>query len=166
LLKNRPARPKWRTLLAPVPGGPIFVPMRGNPQQADINAAINLGLRTIAAPENYEIHVRLRSKREGDKFFVRVENLREKARWKTNKFEIKPPEGESLTSLLTENYPNFFTDVGSVANYDRAEISGKRGFASGRGLWGTINQNDWSRIEELNRARIGKWERGDDDIPM
>jgi hypothetical protein len=166
LLKNRPARPKWRTLLAPVAGGPIFVPMRGNPQQADINAAINLGLRTIAAPESYEIHVRLRSKREGDKFFVRAENLREKARWKTDKHEIKPPEGESLASLLTENYPNFFTDVGSVANYDRAEISGKRGFASGRGLWGTINQNDWSRIEELNRARIEKWERDGDDIPM
>jgi hypothetical protein len=166
LLKNRPARPKWRTLLAPVAGGPIFVPMRGNPQQADINAAINLGLRTIAAPENYEIHVRLRSKREGDKFFVRAENLREKARWKTDKHEIKSPEGESLASLLTENYPNFFADVGSVANYDRVEISGKKGFASGRGLWGTINQKDWPRVEELNRARIEKWERGDDDIPM
>jgi hypothetical protein len=166
LLKNRPARPKWRTLLAPVAGGPIFVPMRGNPQQADINAAINLGLRTIAAPENYEIHLRLRSKREGDRFFVRAENLREKARWKTDKHEIKPLEGESLASLLTENYPNFFADIGAVASFDRAEISSRRGFASGRGLWGTINQNDWQRVEELNRARIQKSERGDDNIPM
>jgi hypothetical protein len=166
LLKNRPARPKWRTLLAPIAGGPIFVPMRGNPQQADINAAINLGLRTIAAPENYEIHLRLRSKRDGDKFFVRAENLREKARWKADKHEIKPTEGESLAALLTENYPNFFADIGSVANFDRAEISGKGGFASGRGLWGTINQNDWQRVAELNRARIQKWEHGDDNIPM
>ncbi len=166
LRENRPARPKWRTLLAPMAGGPIFVPMRGNPQQADINAAINLGLRTIAAPENYEIHLRIRSKREGDKFFVRAENLREKARWKTDKHEIKPPEGESLSGLLTENYPNYFADVGSVASFDRAEISGKRGFASGRGLWGTVNQRDWQRVEELNRARIQKWERGDDDVPM
>lgn len=166
LRENHPARPKWRTLLAPVAGGPIFIPMRGNPQQADINAAINLGLRTIAAPENYEIHLRLRSKREGDKFFVRAENLREKARWKMDKHEIKSPEGESLAGLLTENYLNFFADVGSVADFDRAEISGKKGFASGRGLWGTINRNDWRRVEELNRARIQKWERGDDDIPM
>src|SRR5262249_34864240 len=89
LRENRPARPKWRTLLAPMAGGPIFIPMRGSPQQADINAAINLGLRTIASPENYEIHVRLRSKREGDRFFVRAENLREKARWKVDKHEIK-----------------------------------------------------------------------------
>ncbi len=166
LRENRPARPKWRTLLAPMAGGPIFIPMRGNPQQADINAAINLGLRTIAAPENYEIHVRLRSKREGDKFIIRAENLREKARWKTVKHEIKPPDGESLSGLLTENYPNFFADVGSVATFDRAEISGKKGFASGRGLWGTINQHDWQRVEELNRARIQKWGRNnDDDVP-
>ena len=52
LLKNRPARPKWRTLLVPLRGGPIFVPMRGKPFQADINAAINLGLRALAAPDN------------------------------------------------------------------------------------------------------------------
>jgi hypothetical protein len=165
LRAKNPARPKWRTLLAPVAGGPIFVPMRGNPQQADINAAINLGLRAIAAPENAEIHVRLRSKRDGDRFFVRAENLREKARWKTDKHEIKSPEGESLAGLLSENYPNFFADVGSVANFDRAEISGKGGFASGRGLWGTIKQQDWPRVEKINRARIEKWERGDDDIP-
>ncbi|MEO5803119.1 MAG: type V CRISPR-associated protein Cas12b [Verrucomicrobiota bacterium] len=166
LLKNRPARPKWLTLLAPVAGGPIFIPMRGNPQQADINAAINLGLRAIAAPENGEIHVRLRSKREGDKFFVRAENLREKARWKTDKHEIKPTKGESLAGLLTENYPNFFADICSVANFDQAEVSGMKGFASGRGLWGTINQHDWQRVEEINRARICKFKRGDDNVPM
>ena len=166
LLKNRPARPKWRTLFAPMAGGPIFIPMRGSPQQADINAAINLGLRTIASPENYEIHVRLRSKREGDRFFVRAENLREKARWKADKHEIKLPDGESLSGLLTENYPNFFADVGSVATFDRAEISGTKGFASGRGLWGTINQGDWRRVKGLNDARIQKWERGEDDVPM
>jgi hypothetical protein len=165
LLKNRPARPKWRTLLAPVAGGPIFVPMRGNPQQADINAAINLGLRAIAAPENSEIHVRLRSKRDGDKFFVRAENLREKARWKKDKPEIKPPRGESLAGLLTENYPNFFVDFGAVAHFDRAEISGTRGFSSGRGLWGTINQCDWQRVDEINRARIQKREDEEDKIP-
>ena len=68
LLKNRPARPKWRTLLAPQRGGPIFIPMRGKPLQADINAAINLGLRAIAAPDNHEIHLRVRSERKGDKF--------------------------------------------------------------------------------------------------
>ena len=167
LLENRPARPKWRTLLAPVAGGPIFIPMRGKPQQADINAAINLGLRTIAAPENHEIHLRLRSKREGDKFFIRAENLREKARWKASPPEISIPNEKSCAELLTEARPNFFADVGNVADFDRAEIIGLPcAAASGRGLWGTINRCDWQRVEEINRARIDKCERGNDDVPM
>ncbi len=166
LLKEDSARPKWRTLLAPVAGGPIFVPMRGNPFQADINAAINLGLRAVAAPENHEIHLRLRSRRDGEKFYVRAENLREKARWKTEKHEIKAVDGQSLAGLLNDSYPNFFADIGAVANFERAEISGNKGFSSGRGLWGAIKQNDWQRVDEINCARIQKWARGDDDIPM
>jgi hypothetical protein len=167
LLKNRPSRPKWRTLLAPVAGGPIFVPMRGKPQQADINAAINLGLRAIAAPENAEIHLRIRSKREDDKFFVRAENLREKARWGTGSREIVITNEKNRPELLTEARPNFFADCGNVASFDRADISGlTRPVASGRGLWGSINQRDWQRVEEINRARIEKLERGNDDIPM
>ena len=167
LMENRPARPKWRTLLAPVAGGPIFVPMRGKPQQADINAAINLGLRAIAAPENVEIHLRIRSKREDDKFFVRAENLREKARWGADSREIIIANEKSRTELLAEARPNFFADFGSVASFDSAKVSGLAcTIASGRGLWGTINQRDWQRVEEINRVRIQKWEHGNDDLPM
>lgn len=156
LLANRPARPKWRTLLAPAAGGPLFVPMRGKVQQADINAAINLGLRAIAAPEAGDIHVRIRSERKGEKFFVRAENLREKARWGATPPEIFIPDGKSRAELLTEARPNFFADLVRVANFDRAEVSGQSGFASGRGLWGTINQHDWLRINTLNNERLGK----------
>src|SRR5690606_4151352 len=164
--ERRPCRPKWRTLIAPLEGGPIFVPMKGKCQQADINAAINIGLRAIAAPENREIHFRIRSERKGDKFFVRTDNLREKARWGTKPVEIVIPDKKHRTELLTEAHPLFFVDVGGVAKFDHAEIGGERRFASSRGIRGTINQLDWKRCEEINRARIEKWEHGDDDVPM
>jgi hypothetical protein len=158
LLANCPARPKWRTLLAPVAGGPLFVPMRGKVQQADINAAINLGLRAIAAPDNPAIHLRIRSERKGEKLLVRAENLREKARWGATAHEIVIPDATSRAALLTEAHPNFFADIGRVANFDRAEIDGEHGFASGRGLWGTIknNQKDWLRVNTLNNDRLEK----------
>jgi hypothetical protein len=156
LLANHSARPKWRTLLAPVAGGPLFVPMRGNVQQADINAAINLGLRAIAAPETADIHIRIRSERKGEKFYVRAENLREKARWK-EKTEIVIPNDKHNAELSTEAHPNFFFDAGKIAKFDRAEIpAGQLSFASGRGLWGTINQKDWLRVNTLNNDRLEK----------
>lgn len=70
--KNRPC-PK-RTLLVPISGGPVFVPVVDKAHgtelqpaivQADINAAINLGLRAIADPRLWTIHPRLRTGREG-----------------------------------------------------------------------------------------------------
>ena len=171
LLAEQPKRPKWRTLLAPVAGGPIFVPMRGNPFQADINAAINLGLRAIAAPENGAIHLRVRSEHKGNEFRVRADNIREKARWGKKPPEITIPNLNHHEDLLAEARPNFYTDLGGVADFDKAEILDQKNFASGRGIWGTIKGNewregkDWLRVEEINRARIQKWERGEDDIP-
>ncbi len=167
LLANRPARPKWRTLLAPQQLGPIFVPMRGNPMQADINAAINLGLRAIAAPEADHIHIRFRAARDGETFVVRAENAREKARWKEGAPEIFIAEDAEREKLLAEARVNFFADIGSVAAFDKATLQGSNfAVASGRGLWGTIRQCDWQRCEEINRARVEKLESAGDEIPM
>jgi hypothetical protein len=145
----------------------------GNPFQADINAAINLGLRAIAAPETSEIHLRIRSENKSGQFLVRADNIREKARWKGSKPpEIIIPDEKHRADLLAEARPNFYADLGGVADFDKVEVSGQQNFASGRGLWGTIKGNerregkDWLRVEEINRARIQKWERGNDDIPM
>lgn len=65
------------TLLVPQAGGPIFVPIVGSVDdadlqpkivQADINAAVNLGLRAIADPRVWSIHPRMRTQRvSGDK---------------------------------------------------------------------------------------------------
>ena len=198
--KANPARPKWRTLLAPVAGGPIFIPAsdmewfdRKNRKtgriekvwgfkpiggsrpvvaQADINAAINLGLRAIAAPDTSDIHLRIRAKREGEKFVVRADNKREKARWGDKLVKADVLKESERKKLLADAHLNFFADLSGVAEYDQAEIAGEKGFASGRGIWGTIKGNerhmgkDWLRVEEINRARIQKWERGGDDVPM
>ncbi|HOW67798.1 MAG TPA: type V CRISPR-associated protein Cas12b, partial [Candidatus Paceibacterota bacterium] len=63
---------KPRTLLAPLGSGNVFVPIVGEISgsavapgvvQADINAAINLGLRAIADPRLWDVHPRLRTLR-------------------------------------------------------------------------------------------------------
>lgn len=65
-----------RTLLAPLGSGNMFVPIVGEVKaadlppvvvQADVNAAINLGLRVIADPQLWEIHPRVRTKRPEEK---------------------------------------------------------------------------------------------------
>ncbi len=100
LLKAKVDRPRWRTLTAPAANGNLFVPMRGNVQQADINAAINIGLRALAAPDNHEIHLRIRSVRDGDKITVRAENVRENARWSQGRpaIEVLPQTKEALAT--------------------------------------------------------------------
>jgi len=198
----RSVRPKWRTLLAPVVGGPIFVPAsavelgeRKNPKtgktesvvgysevggrrpvvgQADINAAINLGLRAIAAPDADDIHLRIRAKREGESFVVRAENAREKARWKDKAGKIAVPNEADRKKLLADAHLNFFADAGKVADYDEAVIDRTKGYASGRGIWGTIkNGKDWKRVQGINAARVkscgltppAEWESDADELP-
>lgn len=181
-------RPKWRTLLAPMAGGPIFIPASetewvsepnrktGKPErtlkfkkvgacrpvvaQADINAAINLGLRALAAPDTGDIHLRIRAQREAETFLVRAENLREKARWSDKPPEVAVQDLADRKKLLADARLNFFADIGSVANYDRAKIGDVPGYASGRGIWGTIKGNewhkgkDWLRVNALNNNRL------------
>ena len=208
LLAAKPERPKWRALLAPVAGGPIFIPAsateryeRKSPKtgkmepairfaevnghrpvvaQSDINAAINLGLRALAAPETGDIHLRIRAARDGETFSVRAENLREKARWGAKPPKIHVPDDGDRKKLLTDARLNFFADVGGIAEFDLAEIDNGKGFASGRGIWGTIKSDvwkdgqwqmakDWLRCQEINAARVARWKserEAEDDVPM
>ena len=162
-----------RTLLAPISGGPIFVPMEGCAMQADLNAAVNLGLRAIAEPGNHEIHLRIRSERHENGFRVRVGNAREKARWMANSPQIRLLRDQDRSALVGEGHPNFFADFGKVAAFDIAQIDGfPVQIASGRGIWGTVNQRAWFRVNQLNNDRLEKWGFGRplveevDDIPM
>ncbi len=158
---NQPFRPKWRTLLAPQQLGPIFVPAVGKPLQADINAAINIALRAIASPDVDDIHLRIRAARSGDKFVVRAENTRERARWGSAEAEIGLPTGagakeiEERRSLLTEARVNFFFDPASVAAFDHGKVrDAKLAVTSGRGLWGTLRREEWAIVGKINNDRL------------
>ena len=153
-----------RTLLAPIAGGPVFVPLGEAPaMQADLNAAINIALRGIAAPDCHAIHQRLKTERTKNGLQLRRKTKREKARW--------PDSAPALTiqsgGAETDRTPNLFIDVGQLADFDKAQLAGiALPFATGRGLWTAVKRRAWSRCDQLNRARIAKWQSAGDDIPM
>jgi len=165
-------RPKWRTLLAPMTVGPIFVPICdriANPDhkklqpvlvQSDINAAISIGLRAIADPRLWNIYPRLRTERveKGDGLIAREKRkYGEKVKKPLNISEqAKPSKGDS-------RQPNFFFDVADCAKWGHATIEdpldGKSvKLVSGKALWSTVKEQQWSRVEEINRRRIAAWE--------
>lgn len=154
---------KPRKLLAPLAGGPIFVPMAGKEAQADINAAINLGLRAVAAPEALEIHHKIRTEKAGESVLKPlIRSKREKARWENARVVFEFGEGVKL-----ERNSNCFPLVGFVADFEVCEADGRL-FATGKGLWGSIKKKQWNRVHELNQERIRRWRQKGllDDIPM
>jgi IS605 OrfB family transposase len=149
-------RNPWRTLYVPQYGGNLFISAAGNggPVQADINAAINLGLRAIAAPDCHEIHWRIRLDREVEDYRPRRKSKREEARWKSTPknamfvFNKQPP-----TDLK-----DAFVDILNVADYDHCRLDGlSLRLAGGRGFWDTVNKMEWNRCMALNAVRLNKW---------
>jgi len=159
------AKKPLRTLLAPSPGGPIFIPIGEAPaMQADLNAAINIALRGLAAPAQHDIHHRIRTERSGKTLRLRTSSKREKARWPDSPLVLSLP----ADSAKTERTPNLFADLANVSFKDeRATLTGiATPFATGRGLWAAIKQRAWDRCAGLNDRRINKWRDSKDDIPM
>lgn len=148
-----------RTLLAPIAGGPIFVPLGEAPaMQADLNAAINIALRGLAAPDCHDIHHRIRTERKKSTLILRQTSQREKARWGN-----PPPSLDFAGSTsVSERTPNLFFDVAQVGFADQRVVIGKLAetFATGAALWTAVKQQAWPRCAELNRARLARWERG------
>ncbi|HVU34128.1 MAG TPA: type V CRISPR-associated protein Cas12b [Opitutaceae bacterium] len=173
-----------RTLLAPQPGGPVFVtanpvphpapsPSRRDradgdvlPMQADINAAANLAFRAIAHPGCADLHHRLRTQRKaGSKKSSDTYSTRETRRFGKEGAAIQLRPGDSMPK---ERNSNLFIDRYSVADFGRARLPDDRPdefpYASGPGLWKKVNDREfqWRRCAEINRRRL---ERGD-DVPM
>jgi hypothetical protein len=186
---SRSAHP-CRTLLAPQPGGPMFVtakpirhpapsksknaggrPRLGGgdvlPQQADLNAAINLALRAVAHPSCAGIHHRLRTERkkavrgETDTFTVK-----ESRRFGKEKPAVEVKPGDYMPK---ERNPNLFYDPHGAAEFGRARIADDdhKGYpyASGPGIWKTANDREkqWARCHAINRQRLLDWD--DDHLP-
>ena len=191
-----------RTALVPQASGPIFVPVSAaradgelapKVTQADINAAINLGLRAIADPKLWSIHPRLRTKRPGEgasqprkgkgarnkrpapaptKGLPTTPMLftREKRKFGEIGIELKlgqPAKGSALEDTAN---PNYFRDFSGVAKWDEAEVqdpvSGKSvTLASGKALWSAVKKLQWERCREINDARLAAWRNKLDPLP-
>ncbi len=174
-----------RTLIAPQPGGPMFItahevahpaPAANRkqrdkssvlPMQADLNAATNLAFRAVAHPHCAGIHHRLRTERkkgaqgQPDTFFAR-----EKRRFGSEKALLIP---EKENDLPKEKNTNFFYDKLGVAKFGRARLETDGAtdypYASGPGLWKSVNDRvaQWRRCEAINAARLKSWDN--DQIP-
>jgi hypothetical protein len=178
-----------RTLVAPQPGGPMFVtaqevahpaPAKNRkqrdkssvlPMQADLNAAANLAFRAVAHPNAAHIHHRLRTERkkgaknQPDTFFAR-----EARRFGKEKVAVLLREGDSLPK---ERNTNLFYDEHEVAKFGRARLetddTKSHPYASGPGLWKAVNDRvvQWKRCAAINRARLKSWIIDpSDEIPM
>jgi hypothetical protein len=152
---------KPRTLLAPISGGPIFVPFVAEVPgadlapaiaQADINAAINLALRAIANPMLWNIHPRVRTAIEKGKLVTREKRKFSRPR------AIKFPSGSQLEAGESRQ-PNFFADVsGKVPGHSFTveDESGIR-FVSGKALREILHDPALHRCMEINATRLKGW---------
>jgi hypothetical protein len=147
--QKRPGDCPKRTLLVPLSGGPVFVPvsrqvdgadLQPKIAQADINAAINLALRAIADPRLWAIHPRLRTQREGGDTPSKGKNVKMKATTAGTAAETrlftreKRKYGEAGKPLVVHRpsdakpddtrQPNFFADYAGLA--ELAEQLGKQ----------------------------------------
>jgi IS605 OrfB family transposase len=149
-------RNPWNTLFVPQRGGTLFIAAAGNggPVQADINAAINLGLRAIAAPNCHEIHSRIRLDREASEYRPRRKSKREEARWKGMANSV----AFDFTKEPPTDLSDVFADLSNVADYDHCHLPGLNlRFAGGRGFWDSVNKLEWRRCFAINAARLRKW---------
>ncbi|MDR0535376.1 MAG: type V CRISPR-associated protein Cas12b [Puniceicoccales bacterium] len=178
-----------RTLLVPKAGGPVFVPivdataadtLAPAVTQADVNAAINLGLRAVADPRLWEIQPRLRTQKSMDKNSL---STREK-----RKFGEK---GKSLAlshETEEEKQPNYWADFANLKNlasqlatenpkdhgwlgdkWSTATIEGETNppsLVSGKSFWGCVKAAQWKRVREINQKRLDNWQKRMDDLPM
>ena len=166
--KGVPALPLF-TLYFPKAGGPLFLAVRdGTPVQADLNAAINLGFRAIAAPECIAVHRRVRATKEKDVYRPKLGNAREKAAFSKDDSILL---GGALSKKFgASSSPNFFLEPDGLVQvegdplFDRATLKG-HSLVSGVALWSTVNNAIYPRCAELNRQRIKNWKL-EDDIPM
>ena len=157
------------TLLRPRDGGQIFIPLRGGgPSQADINAAINIGLRALAAPAC--LHARPRWRVEfaiGESGHLTLQPITPKEQ--RNKLEIslwndarivwsKPSdlekiagEGRKRTLLFHDPAQISWSGKGTLT------VNGtKHPVATSKGLFSAVKVGKWARVSALNRARLAK----------
>ena len=147
-----------KTLLLPRQGGSVFVPSgSGNRQNADLNAAVNLAFRAIAAPNQFDIHTRVRSEWKSGSYQTRETRNRFGPKpIQISVSNLKMKEDDSAPDSL-ESKPNFFFVAGPIdPGFDIAELDflekPELPCHSGRSLWKRVNDTAWERAAELNET--------------
>lgn len=151
------------SLLLPKTGGPLFLSLDADtPWQADINAAINLGLRAVAAPDAIHLIHKIRTeldRKDTPLLFPIQKNAREKAA-----FEGKPAivlKVDASEKLSKAANPNFFYNHQEIAKFDAGtvEVGGNAiPVAFGMSIWSRVNEQAVTRVVDINRKRLNRWE--------
>ncbi|TAG10017.1 MAG: hypothetical protein EAZ42_04985 [Verrucomicrobia bacterium] len=155
------------TLIFPKPGGPLFLSaLDSSIIQADANAAINIGLRAIAAPEAIHLIHKIRTQTHQEIPYAgkrkhTEKNAREKAAY---------PDGTQIHTIgsvskssKSKGSPNFFHLPSQVVGlysfgHATANIAGKScDLVSGVALHALTDAAVLSRIVSLNSQRLNKW---------
>ena len=151
-----------RSLLLPKPGGPLFLSAIDSPlTQADTNAAINIGLRAIGAPESLHLFHKVRTTKKGNSLKPVMKNAREKVAYERDSTIV--PQSEFSKKATSATNPNFFyLSESALGKYslDRATVSIKGdsiNLISGIALHTTTEDLVLQRIVEINRERIRRW---------
>lgn len=166
-------------LLVPQNSGPFFVPAVKATQpllpvrQADINAAVNIGLRAIAGPTCYHAHprVRLIKPKKGPnkgKWIVRLDNKREKAQFAAPS-EVTFAKLKEDSDVLKGDNTSLFHDPSGIAGYGFGKIKGeqhpqlvhasaifsRQKNAAGRPN-GAVARLEWEVCRRINAERLKK----------
>jgi hypothetical protein len=167
-------------LLLPQNGGPLFVAAVREDQpvppirQADINAAVNIGLRAIAGPHCYHAQPRVRlikakSGPDKGKWITRRDNKRESVQF-TDAVEVTFSHLAPDSDVLKGEATNLFHDPLEIASYGFARISGqqhpplahaaaivsrKKG-ANGE-AHGAVARLEWEVCRRINFERLKQW---------
>jgi hypothetical protein len=67
-------------------------------------------------------------------------------------------DAQQATLAREGGKPNFFVDLGKLAAFDKA-VTANLPFplASGRGLWKSVRDQEWTRCREINTERMRQW---------
>ena len=158
-----------KALLLPKPGGPLFLNIKeGPPVQADLNAAINIGLRAIAAPESLGLLHRLRGIREGEvpdlrwrpRFSEKPDKANARERAAFDKGATIELAGDTSSKFLKTALPNFFCEKSAMFTLDFG-IAHFRGHSipviSGVALHSQCDGFVLDRILQINNERLKAW---------
>lgn len=169
-LGARPGKPPF-TLLLPKAGGPLFVPASrawgaGTVTQADINAAINLGLRAVASPRAWVLQPRVAVEWREGRLSPRGASKLVKARFPDaagTRFVGGDPSDKA--DNLFYIHPALADRLGATITVTGHE---DLAFATGRALWGRMKGRlQWAAARRINDERVRRWqEKYDLNVPF